>query len=103
MIYDALVSDGGTGLVYVPFLNFSDSNLDAVREMMTHPNTIFGLADGGAHVGTICDASTTTTTLTHSVEIARRGASRSRGSSASSRAHLRKRSDSSIASSWSPA
>jgi N-acyl-D-aspartate/D-glutamate deacylase len=65
VVYDALVSEGGTGLVYVPFLNFSDSNLDAVREMMTHPNTIFGLADGGAHVGTICDASTTTTTLTH--------------------------------------
>jgi N-acyl-D-aspartate/D-glutamate deacylase len=63
--YDAMVADGGSGLLYVPFLNFSDSNLDAVREMMVHPHTVFGLADGGAHVGTICDASASTTTLTH--------------------------------------
>ena len=79
VVYDALLSDGlvggrraarglpdgGRGLLYVPFLNFTDSNLDAVRQMMVHPNTVFGLGDGGAHVGTICDASATTTTLTH--------------------------------------
>jgi N-acyl-D-aspartate/D-glutamate deacylase len=65
VVYDALLSDGGRGLLYIPFLNFNDSNLDAVRQMMLHPNTVFGLGDGGAHVGTICDASATTTTLTH--------------------------------------
>jgi N-acyl-D-aspartate/D-glutamate deacylase len=25
--------------------------------MLTHPNALLGLSDGGAHVGTICDAS----------------------------------------------
>jgi N-acyl-D-aspartate/D-glutamate deacylase len=63
--YDTLLSEDGTGLLYVPFLNFADGTLDAVHEMMVHPNTVFGLADGGAHVGTISDASATTTTLTH--------------------------------------
>ena len=33
--------------------------------MMTHPNTLLGLGDGGAHVGMICDASATTYMLTH--------------------------------------
>jgi N-acyl-D-aspartate/D-glutamate deacylase len=65
VVYDALLADDGRGLLYVPFLNFNDGSLDAVREMMLHPNTVFGLADGGAHVGTIADASATTTTLTH--------------------------------------
>jgi N-acyl-D-aspartate/D-glutamate deacylase len=65
IVYDTLLSNDGSGLLYVPFLNFSDSNLDAVRTMMLHPHAVFGLADGGAHVGTICDASATTTTLTH--------------------------------------
>jgi N-acyl-D-aspartate/D-glutamate deacylase len=33
--------------------------------MLAHPHTVVGLADGGAHVGTICDASFPTTLLTH--------------------------------------
>ena len=41
-----------------------DGNLDAVGEMLAHPNTVVGLGDGGAHVGTICDASFPTTLLT---------------------------------------
>jgi N-acyl-D-aspartate/D-glutamate deacylase len=40
-------------------------NLDAVHEMLTHPRALPGLSDGGAHVGTICDASFTTFLLTH--------------------------------------
>src|SRR5438477_35844 len=47
-----------------PLLTYSDGNLDAVGEMLAHPNTVVGLADGGAHVGTICDASFPTTLLT---------------------------------------
>jgi N-acyl-D-aspartate/D-glutamate deacylase len=33
--------------------------------MLSHPNAIPGLSDGGAHVSTICDASFSTTLLTH--------------------------------------
>jgi N-acyl-D-aspartate/D-glutamate deacylase len=62
---DVMRSDRGRGLLYVPFLNFNEQNLDVVRSMMTHPNAVYGLADGGAHVGTICDAGAPTTTLTH--------------------------------------
>jgi N-acyl-D-amino-acid deacylase len=36
-----------------------------VREMMLHPQSLLGLADGGAHTGTICDASMPTFMLTH--------------------------------------
>ena len=57
----------------MPFLNYADGDLDAVREMLAHPHAVLGLADGGAHVGTICDASFPTTLLTHWVPRPRRG------------------------------
>jgi N-acyl-D-aspartate/D-glutamate deacylase len=60
--YDLAV-DGA--LLYVPFLNYFDGDLEPAREMLTHPHAVLGLADGGAHVGTICDASFPTTMLTH--------------------------------------
>ena len=40
-------------------------NLDVVREMLVHPLALLGLGDGGAHVGTVCDASMPTFLLTH--------------------------------------
>jgi N-acyl-D-aspartate/D-glutamate deacylase len=64
LVCDLLVADGGRGLLYAPFLNYIDGNLDAVGEMLAHPHTVVGLGDGGAHVGTICDASFPTTLLT---------------------------------------
>jgi N-acyl-D-aspartate/D-glutamate deacylase len=62
--YDHLCADGGRSFFYVPFLNYVDGNLDATGEMLAHPNTVPGLGDGGAHLGTICDASFPTTLLT---------------------------------------
>ncbi len=46
-------------------LGYSDGNLDAMREMLLHPNAALGLSDGGAHCGAICDASMPTFMLTH--------------------------------------
>lgn len=63
--YDFLLGDHGSAMFYVPFLNYADGNLDATREMLAHPNTVPGLSDGGAHVGTICDGSFPTFLLTH--------------------------------------
>ena len=64
-VYDFLLGDHGAAMLYVPFLNYADGNLDATREMLAHPNTVPGLSDGGAHVGTICDGSFPTFLLTH--------------------------------------
>lgn len=63
--YDALLGDDGDALVMRPLLNYSDFDLDAVREMLMSPATRWGLGDGGAHCGTTCDASTPTFMLTH--------------------------------------
>jgi N-acyl-D-aspartate/D-glutamate deacylase len=65
LTYDLLLADGGRAFLYVPILNYADGNLDAAGEMLAHPHTVVGLADGGAHVGTICDASFPTTLLAH--------------------------------------
>jgi N-acyl-D-aspartate/D-glutamate deacylase len=65
--------DGGRALLYYPFENYSDGNLDAVRAMLCARHTVSGLSDGGAHVGTICDASFTTFLLTHWVRDRTRG------------------------------
>jgi N-acyl-D-aspartate/D-glutamate deacylase len=65
LAYDAMLTDQGRGMLYVPFLNYSDGNLDATREMLRDPNSVPGLSDGGAHCGIICDASFPTYLLTH--------------------------------------
>jgi N-acyl-D-aspartate/D-glutamate deacylase len=62
---DAMLADDGRGLLYLPFLNYVDGSLDGCHEMLVHPHTVPGLADGGAHVGTICDGSFPTTLLTY--------------------------------------
>jgi N-acyl-D-amino-acid deacylase len=63
--YGEMARDGGQGLLYIPILNYALGDLDHVREMMLHPQGLIGLADGGAHCGTICDASMPTFMLTH--------------------------------------
>jgi N-acyl-D-aspartate/D-glutamate deacylase len=63
LAYDLLIADEGRGLIYQPFINYAGGNLDAIREMLVDEHTIPGLSDGGAHVGTICDASFVTSLL----------------------------------------
>ena len=71
--YDAMMEGGGSGLLYVPILNYSSGSLDPIRTMLLHPRAALGLGDGGAHVGIICDASTPTYMLTHWARDRRRG------------------------------
>ena len=65
VFYDVLMEDDGRKFVMRPLLNYSGFSLDPVREMLSSPNTAWGLGDGGAHCGTTCDASTPTFMLTH--------------------------------------
>jgi N-acyl-D-aspartate/D-glutamate deacylase len=64
-LYDHLAQDDGSNLVYFPIFNYNDGNLDTVGRMLGHPRALFGLGDAGAHVGTVCDASSSTFLLSH--------------------------------------
>ena len=64
-LYDTLLELDGRQLIYFPIYNYTEFNYDNVHQMLTHPNAMLGLSDGGAHVGTICDASFPTYLLTH--------------------------------------
>jgi len=55
----------GAAIVSWPILN---QDLDAVGEMLHDPNILMGLADSGAHVGQIMDASQPTSFLLHWVQ-----------------------------------
>jgi N-acyl-D-aspartate/D-glutamate deacylase len=65
VMYDYLAEGDGTNLIYFPIHNYLKGDLEVVREMLLHPNALYSLGDGGAHVGTICDASSPTTMLAH--------------------------------------
>jgi len=73
VVLDWLLSQGGTGLIFAPLASYVDRNFDAIREMITHPSTVVGLSDGGAHCGLICDASMPTFLLTHWARDRQRG------------------------------
>ena len=72
--YDEMAADGGEGLLYLPILNYATGDLDHVYDMLQHPRGLLGLSDGGAHTGTICDASMPTFMLTHWTRDRSRGA-----------------------------
>jgi len=57
LIYDTLLEDDGKTMLYFPIYNYTQGNFDNVLSMLKHPQALPGLSDGGAHVGTICDAS----------------------------------------------
>ena len=65
LMYDHLAQGDGNNLVYFPIHNYLKGSLDRVREMLMHPQVLCSLGDAGAHVGTICDASISTTMLAH--------------------------------------
>jgi N-acyl-D-aspartate/D-glutamate deacylase len=73
VVLDWLLERDGTALIFAPLASYVDTDHEALREMMTHPTTVLGLSDGGAHCGLICDASMPTFLLTHWVRDRARG------------------------------
>ena len=73
VVLDWLLERDGTALLFAPLASYVDGDLEAIREMMTHPRSVLGLGDGGAHCGLICDGSMPTTLMTHWVRDRTRG------------------------------
>jgi N-acyl-D-aspartate/D-glutamate deacylase len=65
VIYDMLLEQDGHALLLQTAANYEDHNLDAVHAMLTHPNSVPALGDGGAHYGMICDSTYTTFMLAY--------------------------------------
>ncbi|MEM8725880.1 MAG: amidohydrolase family protein, partial [Pseudomonadota bacterium] len=66
--YDRILETEGKGLFLAALGNYENATLDSAHEMLSHPNCIPGLGDGGAHYGAICDASYSTYLLTQYVK-----------------------------------
>jgi N-acyl-D-aspartate/D-glutamate deacylase len=65
VMFDYFVEDGGTNLVYLPFMNYAGGSLDDVAEMIASPLTLSGLSDAGAHCNTLSDGTMPTTAISH--------------------------------------
>lgn len=73
VLYDMMMENDGTALVYFPVYNYSNKNFDHLYELMQSEATVLSLGDGGAHCGFISDASLPTYMLTHWVRDRDRG------------------------------
>jgi N-acyl-D-aspartate/D-glutamate deacylase len=65
LLLEWLMADDGQGHVMYPFENYYGGNLNEIREMLTDDASVIGVADGGAHVGVICDAGSPTFMLSY--------------------------------------
>lgn len=73
VVLEWLLEQDGTGVIYFPIFCYTHGDMEVSRQLLAHPGTVVGLADGGAHCGTICDVSTPTFLLTHWVRDRSRG------------------------------
>ena len=65
VVYEWMMAEGGSGLVYFPIFNYSYNDFSHLHQLLQHPATMVSLGDGGAHVGYITDAGLPTFMLTH--------------------------------------
>ncbi len=65
VFYDALLEDDGQNLFLFTLGGYSYHHADHIVEMLSHPQMMLGLADGGAHCSLICDASVYTSLMSY--------------------------------------
>jgi N-acyl-D-aspartate/D-glutamate deacylase len=71
--YQRLLDTDGKGLFLAALGNFENASLESAHTMLSHPDCVPALGDGGAHYGAICDASYSTFLLSHFVRDRRDG------------------------------
>ena len=65
IVYDLLLEDDGHAMLFAPNSGMANHNDDACHELLNNPNTVVGVADGGAHVAHISDTSFPTYLLSY--------------------------------------
>ena len=65
VMYDEMIKNNGTNLIYAAFTPYENYKLDFVEQAYGLKSSVAGGSDGGAHCGLICDASMPTTNLSH--------------------------------------
>jgi len=73
LAYDLFLEQDGHALLLMASFNYFEGNHDVIREQLTHPWSVSGLSDGGAHCGMISDGSNPTFMLTHWARDRKRG------------------------------
>jgi len=71
--YDLMMENDGRTLLYMATANYAGHDLETCLAAVRHEGSVLGLGDGGAHLGSICDASYPTFMLTHWVRDRPRG------------------------------
>jgi N-acyl-D-aspartate/D-glutamate deacylase len=61
--YDALLEDDGKALISYAVVNWARRSRADLHRMVTHPNALLGLGDGGAHLTSVVDVSQPTSFL----------------------------------------
>jgi N-acyl-D-aspartate/D-glutamate deacylase len=65
LAYDLMLENGGRTMLLAALANYGSRSLDPIHALITDPNSVIGLGDGGAHYGMICDSSYPTFVLQH--------------------------------------
>lgn len=65
VMYDEMMKNNGTNLIYAAFTPYESYKLNFVEQAYGLKSSVAGGSDGGAHCGLICDASMPTTNLSH--------------------------------------
>ena len=65
VMYDEMLKNQGTNLIYAAFTPYDKYKLDFVEQAYQLKSSVAGGSDGGAHCGLICDASMPTTNISH--------------------------------------